>query len=232
MAGSKVWDSLGALSGAVAVALMIASVVLTDPYKEGNEPNPTQPSAAIARALVANRDDARAGSFFGLAAAFLLLWFFGYLHRHLRRAEGEDGWMSSVAYGGGLVTVGLLLVIISVNIAESHLASYGEDTQVAKTFFIYGWNVAEIFAPPLVALAAASAVVGFRFAALPRWLSWISVLLVAIMLGMFSTTPGLAAGVGLSWVALSSLALSALVWWSGRGRSPHSAHRASSNPAR
>src|SRR5687768_6598176 len=90
MASSTVWDRLGALSGVVAVGLTVAFAVLSDPYDETIDPNPTQPSATIARALVENRDDARTGSYLGLAGAFLLVWFLGYLRRHLGRAEGED----------------------------------------------------------------------------------------------------------------------------------------------
>ena len=232
MAANRVWDRLGALSGAVAVALTVAYAVLSDPYEEAADPNPTRPSAALARAYVANRDDARAGGYLGLAGAFLLLWFLGYLGHHLRRAEGEDGWLASVAYGGGLVTVGLQLVGVSFTLAESELASYGEDTQVAKTYFVYGWNAASILAPPLGALAAATTVAGFRFAALPRGLSWTGALFVAAMLGLAASAPGGAAIVGLGWVALISLALVARTWRDGRGPSPREAGRAHGDPAR
>ena len=215
MAGSQVWDRLGALSGAAAVALTIAFAMLTDPYDEATDPNPTRPAAALAGAYVNNRDDARTGSYLGLAGAFLLLWFLGYLRRQLRRAEGEDDWLASVAYGGGLVAVGLLLVGVSFSFAESELASYGGDTQVAKTFFVYGWNFASVLAPPLGALAAGTTVVGFRFAALPRWLNWVSAVIVAAMLGMAPSGPGLAAMVGLGWIALVSLALFVRTWRDG-----------------
>jgi hypothetical protein len=230
MAGSRIWDRLGALSGAVAAALTVAYAVLADPYEEATNPNPTQPSAVIARAYVANRDDARAGSYLGLAGAFLLLWFLGYLRRHLQRAEGEDGWLASVAHGGGLVTVGVLLIGVGFTLAESELVSYGEDTQVAKTYFVYGWNAASILAPPLGALAAASTVIGFRFAALPRWLNWISALLVAVMLGMAPFAPGLVAIVGLVWIALASLGLFMQTWRDGRGLRPRRAEGANGDP--
>ena len=226
MAGSRVSDRLGALSGAAAVALTLAFAVLTDPYDEATDPNPTQPSAVLARAYVDNRDDARTGSYLGLAGAFLLLWFLGYLRRHLRRAEGEDGWLASVAYGGGLVTVGLLLVGVSFGFAESELASYGEDTQVAKTFLVYGWNFASVLGPPLGALVTGTTVVGFRFAALPRWLNLVNALVVVAMLGLTPYGPGLVAGMGLVWVAVVSLSLFVGTW-----RDP-STHGARGAPAR
>ena len=215
----RIWDRLGAVSGALAVVLTIVAVLLIDPYDAATDPNPTQPSAVLAQASLANRDEARPGSYLGLAGAFLLLWFLGYLHRHLRRAEGPDGWLASVAYAGGLVTVGMLLLQVSFSLAESELTNYGEDTQVAKTFFVYGWNFAAVLAPPLGALAAATTVLGFRFAALPRWFCWVSLLFVAGMLGMAPVGPGLAAIVGLAWVALVSLALF-IQTWRDEGQAP------------
>ncbi len=43
----------------------------------------TQPSATIARVMTDHRDDARLANNCGLAGAFLLLWFVGYLYRHI-----------------------------------------------------------------------------------------------------------------------------------------------------
>ncbi|MDQ3043803.1 MAG: hypothetical protein M3R06_01445 [Chloroflexota bacterium] len=232
MTGGRVWDRLGALSGVVAVALTMTFFVLTDPFDETTNPNPTQPSAELARASLDNRDDARTGSSLGLAGAFLLLWFLGYLHRHLRRAEGEDGWLASVAYGGGLVTVGLVLVAVSFSFAVSELATYGEDTQVAKTYFIYGWNFSSVLAPPLGALVAGTAVVSVRFAALPRWLAWVSALIVVAMLVLAPSVPGLVALVGLAWIALVSLALFVRTWRDDLGPAPHEVGRAHRDPAR
>ena len=117
---------------------MVAYAVLTDPYDEATDPNPTRSAVALAQAYHANRDDARTGSYLGLAEPFLLLRFVSYLYRHLRRAEGPEGWLTAVAYGGGLITVGLVLLGVSFSLAESELAPYGEDSQVAKTFFVYG----------------------------------------------------------------------------------------------
>lgn len=87
MAVSRIWDRLGALSGAVGTALVVAFLIISDPYDENTNPNPIQPSAALARAYVDNRDDARTGSYLCLVGAFLLLWFLGYLRRRWQRAR-------------------------------------------------------------------------------------------------------------------------------------------------
>lgn len=231
MAVSRIWDRLGALSGAVGTALVVAFLIISDPYDENTNPNPIQPSAALARAYVDNRDDARTGSYLCLVGAFLLLWFLGYLRRHLQLAEGEDGWLASVAYGGGLVAVGLLLLEASVGFAVSELAAYGADTQVAKTFFVYQWTFFVVLAPPLGALAAATTVAAFRFAALPRLLAWAGALVVIAMIGLTPSAHGFVAVVGLGWIALLSLALFVETWRSGRGALPRELDRALSDAA-
>ena len=74
--------------------------------------------------------------------------------------------------------------------------------------------------------------VGFRFATLPRWLNWVVALIVVAMLGMAPYGPGLAAILGLGWIALLSLALFVWAWRDGRGPSPPAAGRAQGALAR
>src|SRR5688500_1691947 len=101
-------DRIAALSGIVAVGLVVAylAVAAQDLY-------PEDPSSVIATALADNRDSLKTAGYLGLAAAFALLWFIGYLHGHLRRAEGGGGWLASVALAGGVTAVALLLVAVS-----------------------------------------------------------------------------------------------------------------------
>lgn len=212
-----IWDCVGALSGAAAVGLTIVYMTLADPYDATTNPNPYQSSDVIAQALIANRDNAQAAVYFGLGSAFLLLWFFGYLRHYLQRAEGQDGWLTSVAYGSGLVVVGLVILSVSFTLAESTVSTYGADTQVAKTFLVYGWNAATVQSAPLGALVTSSMVLGFRHAALPSYLTWFSVPVLAFMLVMGVSAGGQATVVGYVWVALTSIVLSIRAWLGGQG---------------
>jgi len=119
-----------------------------------------------------------------------------------------------VAYGSGIIIVGLVLVSVSFTLALSEIAT-ALDPQVAKTFFVYEWNSAAIQSAPLAALVAASAVLGFRYGALPTWLTWFSVPIVILMLAIGVSGPGMATGIGYAWVALFSLVL-AFQAWQGR----------------
>lgn len=204
---SPVWQRLGALSRLLSVGLIVAYAILADPYDPATNPNPTQPSTLLAQALVSNREQARLGAYLGLAGVFLLFWFLGYLRQQLQRTEGEAGWLASVAYGGGLVGAGMVLVAVSFSLAESEISSYGGDTQVAKTYFVYGWNAASVLAPPFGALVAATTAAGLLYGALPRWYSWISLLILALIIAMSATAPGMGAVISLVWIGLTSIVL-------------------------
>ena len=195
-------ERVAALSGIVAVVLIFVYIAAGAP-----EGDPEDPSTSIAAAMAANQDSARTAAYVGLAAAFALLWFVAYLHGQLRRAEGGDGWLATVALGGGLLAIAMLLVEVSFTLAESTLGSYDADTQVAKTYLIYHWWFASVLAPGLGALVAASTLVGWRFGALPRWLNWLGTAIVALMLLAISQTPGLAAALGALWIIPASIAL-------------------------
>lgn len=209
---SSIWDRLGALSGILSVGLIAGYAILTDPYDPATNPNPTQPSALLAEVLVNNREQARLGAYLGLAGVFLLFWFLGYLRRHLQRAEGEAGWLASVAYGGGLVGAGMVLVAVSFSLATSELSNYGDDTQVAKVFFVYGWNAASVLAPPFGALVAATTAAGLRYRALPRWFGWVSLLITILTLAMSVTMPGIGGLISLVWIGLTSIVLLLRTW--------------------
>jgi hypothetical protein len=44
----------------------------------------------------------QAGMIFDFFAAGVLLWFVGYLHRVLRRSEGDVEWLSPIVFGAGI----------------------------------------------------------------------------------------------------------------------------------
>lgn len=204
MRGARWWDRAGAATGAAAVVLSMIGAMLGDPYRSGLDPDPTDPSPLIARALVEIRDDARAGTVVGLVGAFLLIWFVGYLRSHLSRHEGPGGWLADVAHGGGVVAVSLLLVSYSLTLAATELTGYGDDTVLAKVFLTHGWNYFYIVSPPMLALVAAGSVAGLRFRALPRWLAIIGVVMLVVP---FFAGAGLGAMVSLLWVLLASVVL-------------------------
>lgn len=206
MAPRTWWDRIAALSGAVAVVLNGAGAMLGDPYRSGLGPDPADPSSLIAGALLEIREDARLGALLGLLGSFFLIWFVAYLRRHLRRYEGADEWMASTAYGGGLVLVALLLVSASLTFGATEITNYGDDTVIARAFLAHGWNYFYVVSPAVMALVAASSLVGLRFRALPRWLS---VLGLVMLVGPLFAGAGLGAMLGLGWMLVASVMLAA-----------------------
>ena len=119
-------------------------------------------------------------AFVGLIFFF---WFLAYFHRQLQQSEGEGGLLHSVAYGGGLVGAGMLLVLGGLEIATTSVSDYGPDTEVARALFALTWNSIWLIAPPLIALTTAASVIIIRFRALPTRVGWIG-LVVALSLFM------------------------------------------------
>ena len=125
----RAWDIAGALTGIVFVVLMFVSMAVAgDPDLE-----PGDPSAKIATVLAIRSDKVETASMIGLVGLAFFFGFLGYFRRRLQQAEGEGGWLAEVAYGGGLVTAAMLLVLLSMQLATTSVSGH-QDTQVAKVF--------------------------------------------------------------------------------------------------
>jgi hypothetical protein len=149
---------MGAACGIVYVVLLIVGPSIGDP---------TSPLA-----------------FFLEVLAFLFfLFFLGYLWGVLRRAEKGSGWLSTTAFGAGLMAVTIKLASAAPVLAARHRAGDGLDPQLART--LQDMNDASFALTffPLAVLLAAFAIVVIRTGALSRWLGWaaavISVSLIA-----------------------------------------------------
>ena len=175
---NSMWERLGAVSGIVFVVLFFAGFIAAG---AGLDAEASDPATKIAAEFIENKDQLAIGGWILLVALFFLFWFLGYLRSQLQRAEGEVGWLTSVAYGGGLVAGGMALVLAGITLAGSVISDYGNDPQVARTLAAIEWNWIWVIAAPLAALVGGTAVVSLRFAALPKWLGWISVVLALLL---------------------------------------------------
>ena len=138
-----------------------------------------------------------------------MLCFSSYLYAHLRKAEETAGWAAVLVLGGGLVLVALLLIESGFYYAGSEIKDYDGDTQVAKMIHLWSWNSTSLFAPGFAAILFGSAVSGFRHRAIQRWLVWLSVAMLVILIGVAVVlrSPGIGAGVGFLWTMIASLTL-------------------------
>jgi hypothetical protein len=80
----------------------------------------TSASAAEAADVLVDRlDQIRICSFMELIALALFFGFLAYFRSRLQRAEGEGGWLTSMVYGGGLVTAAVILMFIRLDLATA-----------------------------------------------------------------------------------------------------------------
>ena len=195
----RIWDSAGAVTGIIFVVLLIVGMGVTGNVME--DLSPSDSSSKIAQVLDDRSDRAEIGSLIALSGLVFFFGFLAFLRRQLQQAEGEVGWLTSMAYGGGLVTVAMVLIGLSFQLATTS-ASAHLDTQVAKAFYVYQWNYIWVLAPPMIALTLGASLVIVRYGALPKWTGWIG-FLVSVTLLM----PWIGVIVTLGWILLISVVL-------------------------
>ena len=123
--------------------------------------------------------------FFGL----FLLWFASGLRERLRAAEGPDGRLANIAFGGALLCVGLVWVgaigLAAVPAGQSLGGAPLSNADVARFLPQLGFGailVGGMFGA--IALIDAASIVIYRTGVLPRWLAWLGfVCAVALLFG-------------------------------------------------
>ncbi|HEV3473831.1 MAG TPA: hypothetical protein VG602_00455 [Actinomycetota bacterium] len=199
------WERWSALTGIVFVALFVALGFV------GGE----TPENADAQELVAfYQDQGEVGvglQYFlvGLGAA-AFLWFVGTLRSVLRRAEGEPGRLSAVAFGGGVASAVLVLMAGSAFIAPAATVVFEEDpvaltpildAVIGSTGFI-ALNFAIIAS---AVMFTATGVVALRTRVLPAWYAWVGfVISLGLVVNIFYFFGFFA---WLAWVLVTSVIL-------------------------
>lgn len=209
---SPAWDRLGAVSGIFFAALAIIGVTMTHP-PDAAEPGDV--AGVIAIDFLRRRGELEGGGIILLIAVFFLIWFAAFLRHRLNAAEGENGWLAGVAYGGSLVAAAMLLMLASLALASGHLEDFKGDWQVAKTLRVVTSVHLTVLAPVLASLVGATAVAGIRTRALPAWVGWISLVFV---LTPIIIAPALMTMIFLIWVLLLSVVLFFLTFQEGGPR--------------
>lgn len=188
------------LTGVAAIVIAIAGFAI------GGEPPSVDENSAeeIVEHYVDNKDSVMFGSGLATIAMTFLIFFFGYLRKVLRAAEGEAGTLSLVAFVGSAI-FGLGIAIdstISFALAET---AEDIDPTAAQSLAALFENDFMPFAlgTQLMLLGAGISVV--KHGLLPKWLGWI-----AILFGVIAVTPiGFVSVMVLAlWVVVVSILLS------------------------
>lgn len=195
------WEQRGILMGVVAVVLTVAGFALA-----GSSPDFLAEPQEIADYYADDNSKVTAAAWVGMIGTAALIWFLGELWARLRSAEGGNGRLSGIAFGGGLVAAAMFLLVDMVNLAGAIRADEDGkiDPGVAATLYdVSGLSIAAA-AFALSVLAFATAAVAFRTGVLPRWLAWLS-----LPFGVALLTPinWIVVLVGLLWVLAVSISL-------------------------
>jgi hypothetical protein len=209
---------LAPLTGVAFVVLVIISFIIV-----GEPPSADDPVEEIVDHYIDNKDSVQIGAFLGTVAGTLLIFFFGYVRKVLRAAEGAGGMLSLlVLVGATIIALGAAIDgTIAFAIAEA--ADDIEPTSVQTLQALWDND----FLPFALGTQVLWFSVGLsivRHGALPKWLGW-----VAIVFGVASLTPiGFFAFLGgIVWILIVSIMLT---MQARRGPAPPTERPASTPP--
>jgi hypothetical protein len=187
------WERLGAATGALSMLLFIIGF--------GILPTPPDADASaidVHAYFVDEQSGIQASMVLLTGALFFFIWFLGSLRSALRTSEGGVGRVSSIAFGGGLVSAGALFALITL-IAGAAFRPAETPPEVTSAIN----DLAIVSGAPgvagLTALLAATAEVALRHRALPRSVGLLLVLAAIAQpfaLGVMLTEDGAFAGDG------------------------------------
>ena len=114
------WARYAAGTGLGAAALLWVQAFVAPLY-----PGFDDPPLQVARYYQSNAASIRVQMLLIGVAGILFLWFLGSLRAHLRRAEGDTGRLSAVAFGAGIAVLGPASVAVISTATAAHLAGTG-----------------------------------------------------------------------------------------------------------
>ena len=176
------WQRLGAASGIVYVVVLLGPDLIQGGPSEDFTMTAAEQMAQSCATLTAARLTDAIYPITHVLGYLIFLFFLGSLWSALRRAEGDDGWLSAAAFGGGLVSLAILFSGGAASVAAHSNACVGIDPQLWQVLHDFGGAAFLSSFFPLAVLLAASAVVAIRFGALPRWLGWMSAFVAVTLL--------------------------------------------------
>jgi len=169
------WERWAPLAGVLAVPFWVAGVIFVSTKAKGSK------GPEILASYQQHSDGILVGALLWSIGVLLFIWFLGSLRSHLLAAEGGDGRLANLAYGGGLVASAIALLIPAVDEVGA-LNKHDINASGASVLhhFSDAFFIATEYALPI--LFFATAIVALRYAALPKWLGWLSALVGIVLL--------------------------------------------------
>jgi hypothetical protein len=195
-------ERLAPLSGVLVVVLTVAALIII-----GEQPDFVDEPDAVAEFYADDPGKLLGGFYVDALASLLVIWFAGSVRSALRVAEGGDGRLSAVSFGGGVAAAVLFLAYDAVNLAAAFRADEDGaiDPAVAASLNdVSGLMLAGGAMASAVFIGAAALVALRRRAVLPAWFAWISIPLAILLvspfgyIGLFGLLP---------WILIASIVL-------------------------
>jgi hypothetical protein len=186
------------LAGVAFVLVAIASFAIG-----GEPPEASKPAQEIADFYADNKSSVMVGAALVGVAGTLLIFFAGVLRRELRKAEGESGTLSLVAFAGAVILATGVAIDATLLFA---MAEAADDVQPAQLQTLQAlWD--NDFMPMALGLQVfllASGLSIVRHGALASWMGW-----VAIVIAVTAVTPAgfIAFMGGALWIVAASIML-------------------------
>jgi hypothetical protein len=177
------WERLGAVSGVLFVAIVIASFFTPD------TPDADDRSAEIVSSVADDRTGLILSAYLGFIATLLFLVFTAALWSRLRAAEPERG-PSILTLLGGLGSAVMILVANGILLALVEAADEGREPEAVRALFELDSITFIGIGITSAAFYAGAALSSLETRSLPSWLGWVAAgLAVAFpfaLLGVFS----------------------------------------------
>ena len=194
-------EQLAPLAGLAVLPLGLAGLVVLEGIAD--RPEADQPARAFLT-YFGEQDAVVSGAFLLMLAAACFIWFAGSLRSFLRRAEGDTGRLSEIAFGAGLLAAAFMLAWPASNVLG---AIYVEQLgpRMAQTIFLFGNAFLYPAAMAAAVMLAATALITLRTLVLSSWFAWIS-----LALALWLLIPPLGGGAGTPenpafWTGLAAL---------------------------
>jgi hypothetical protein len=201
------WDRWGPIAGIAFVILLFVGLTLA----VNDLPNGDDSAAKITSFYNDSGDRAKViiGSYLMVLGGVFFLWFLASLRVRLLAAEGVPGRLTSIAFGGGVVFVALVMASAAAFMTVAADITFGDEKFVsvdaARLLPELGYPLLAIGAMfAAIAMIDAASILIVRTRVLPAWIGWFGFVAAILLLFSFMFLPMVAL---LLWVLFVSVAM-------------------------
>jgi hypothetical protein len=156
-----------------------AIAVIASFFVIGDTPDTNSSTAKVVKYWADHDTEQIAGSFILAVGLIFFVWFAGSLRSALRAAEGAVGRLSAISFGGAILFASGGIVSLSLTFAVADTVG-DVPPLVTQSLFVLSDDV-WLWAPiGMILLMLPTVVLAFRTGFLPKWLAWLTALILVV----------------------------------------------------